>query len=170
MKVTEKQRNSKSCFICGLDNESGVGAPFYALEDGSCATIFQFKFQHQSYPERVHGGIISALLDEVMGRAVWIKDPETYGVTTTLNVTFRRPAKYGVPLKARGYITFQSALGFTAKGELFDSEDNLLAESTAKYLKLSADKVTKGVDANAEMCYYRPDDIKDIEFPPIKTK
>lgn len=34
MKVIGKQKNSKNCFICGLDNKFGVGAPFYNLEDG----------------------------------------------------------------------------------------------------------------------------------------
>ena len=67
MKIIEKQRNSKSCLICGLDNNFGVKAPFYNLEDGSVATVFSFKFEHQSYPERVHGGMVGALLDDVMG-------------------------------------------------------------------------------------------------------
>ena len=35
MKVTAKQRNSKMCVICGLDNSAGVRAPFYTMEDGS---------------------------------------------------------------------------------------------------------------------------------------
>ena len=80
LKVVNKQTNSKYCFICGLDNESGVKAPFYNLEDDSVATLFEFKSNHQSYPGRTHGGVISAMLDELVGRALWIKEPNTYYV------------------------------------------------------------------------------------------
>lgn len=168
MKIIEKQRNSKSCLICGLDNNFGVKAPFYNLEDGSVATVFSFKFEHQSYPERVHGGMVGALLDEVMGRALWVNEPTTYGVTTTMSVTYRRPVPYDTPIKARGYITFNSNLGFSTKGELYDMNGKLLAEATAKYLKLAANKVTDGVDADEEMCYLIEDDLKEIDFPPKK--
>ena len=167
MKIIEKQRNSKNCFICGLDSSCGVRAPFYSMEDGSCATIFKFKFEHQSYPGRVHGGIISALLDEVMGRAIWTSEPTTFGVTTTMSITYRKPVNYDTPLKARGYITFKSALGFSAKGEIYDMQGTLLAQGEAKYLKLPANKVTEGVDADDEMCYLVKDNLTEIDFPKI---
>lgn len=50
MKILSKQRNSRMCMICGLDNEYGVNAPFYNMEDGSVMTVFRYKEQHQSYP------------------------------------------------------------------------------------------------------------------------
>lgn len=64
MKVVRKQRNSRMCIICGLDNEYGVQASFYVMEDGSVMTRFAFRERHQSYPGRVHGGMITAMLDE----------------------------------------------------------------------------------------------------------
>ena len=42
MKVISKQRNSKMCIICGLDNKYGLKAPFYNMEDGSVMTKFQY--------------------------------------------------------------------------------------------------------------------------------
>ena len=63
MKILSKQKNSRMCMICGLDNEYGVNAPFYNMEDGSVMTVFRYKEQHQSYPGRVHGGMITAMLD-----------------------------------------------------------------------------------------------------------
>lgn len=36
MKVVSKQGNSKMCIICGLDNEYGLKAPFYNMEDRKC--------------------------------------------------------------------------------------------------------------------------------------
>ena len=54
--------------------------------------------------------MISTLLDELMGRALWINEPETFGVTTSMSITYRHPVPYGVKLKARGYITFNSKI------------------------------------------------------------
>ena len=77
MKILSKQRNSRMCMICGLDNEYGVNAPFYNMEDGSVMTVFRYKEQHQSYPGRVHGGMITAMLDE-MGK--WIPSWRSWAV------------------------------------------------------------------------------------------
>jgi len=65
MKVVQKQRNSRMCIMCGLDNSAGVRAPFYSMEDGSVVTKFSYREEHQSYPGRVHGGLITAMLDEL---------------------------------------------------------------------------------------------------------
>ena len=165
MKVIGKQLNSKNCIICGLDNPLGLKAPFYNLDDQTVASIFTFSLNHQSYPGRAHGGMITALLDELIGRALWVKSPDVYAVTTSINVTFRKPVPYDVKLKGRGYITFESARWFSAKGEIYDMDGCVLAEATAKYLKLDPKLIQKDVDIHEEMCYLIPDDVTEIEFP-----
>jgi len=82
--------------ICGLDNEYGVNAPFYNMEDGSVMTVFRYKEQHQSYPGRVHGGMITAMLDEMGLRSLWAKElsEETFGVTISLDTKYRKPVPY----------------------------------------------------------------------------
>ena len=34
MKVLSRQSNSRKCIICGMENDRGLKAPFYNLEDG----------------------------------------------------------------------------------------------------------------------------------------
>lgn len=168
MKVIRVQNNSKNCMICGMENPFGLKAPFYVLDDGSVASVFSFKSIHQSYPDRTHGGMVSALLDELMGRALWVVEPEMFGVTTTLNITYRKPTPLDTPVKARAYLTFNSTRGMTAKGQIFDMNDNLLVEGNAKYFKVPFKKMF-GENANMheEMCYQMPLDIKEIDFPVI---
>ena len=167
MKVLFTQKNSKNCIICGMENPFGVKAPFYILDDESVASEFSFNEHHQSYPDRTHGGMVSTFLDEIMGRALWIKEPETFGVTTTLNVTYRKPVPYGVKLKARGYITFCSKIGFSAKVEIYSLDGTLLAQATARYLKMPFNKVfDKNSSFHQEMCYEIPMDKNEFIFPP----
>ena len=168
LKVIKTQNNSKNCLICGMENPFGVKAPFYILEDESVASIFKFKNQHQSYPERTHGGMASALLDELMGRVLWVYEPEMFGVTTTLNITYRKPVPLETLVKARAYMTFNSTRGFIAKGEIFDMQDNLLVQGEAKYFKMPFQKVfSSDSTQHEEMCYAMPIDYEHLNFPPI---
>ena len=170
MKVLRTQRNSKYCLICGMENPLSLKAPFYVLDDNTVASVFTFKPEHQSYPDRTHGGMVSTLLDELMGRSLWINEPDMFGVTTTMSITFRKPTPYGVPLKARGYITFNSNRGFSAKGEVYDMNDNLLVQGEARYFKIAFEKAFSGKSSyHEEMCYEIPMDIEEISFPE-KTK
>ena len=170
IKVVNRQTNSKNCFICGLDNETGVKAPFYNLEDDSVATIFKFLEKHQSYPGRTHGGIISAMLDELIGRALWIKEPDTYAVTTSMTIKFRKPVPYATLIKGRGYIVKDSSRLYVGKGELYDMDNNVLAEVEATYLKMSSEKASNSeTNVEEEMCYNIKDDVNTFDFPPKKT-
>lgn len=165
MRVVGKQTNSKNCIICGMENEFGVKAPFYNMEDGSIATIFKFKFLHQSYPGRVHGGMITSMLDELIGRVLWTSEPDVYAVTTSLEVKFRKPVPYEKEIKGRAVMITNTPRYFVAHGEILDMEGNVLAEAEGKYLKLSTEKIANGdVPVEEEMCYNFEDGVTEIDF------
>lgn len=162
MKVLKKQTNSKMCLICGMENEAGLKAPFYEMEDDSVVSLFTYKEHHQSYPGRVHGGMISCLLDEIIGRAIWIKEPNMWGVTMSLNVKFRKPVPYDEQLKAVGRITNSKSRTFEGIGEIYDSNGVLLASAEAVYFKLPLDKIATSDTPHDEVNVYYPDDVKEI--------
>lgn len=164
MKVIRKQRNSKMCIICGLDNEYGLRAPFYDMEDGSVMTIFRYRTQHQSYPGRVHGGLITAMLDEMGLRALWAERQceEQFGVTVSLETKYRKPVPYDTDLFGRGKVIKESGNFFTVQSEILGKDGNVLASGTVNYMKLSVSRIADGVDAHEEMCYLIEDDIKEI--------
>lgn len=167
MKVTAKQRNSKMCAICGLDNSYGVRAPFYSMEDGSVATLFSYREEHQSYPGRVHGGMITAMLDEMGLRALWAKEGGefTYGVTLSLETKYRKPVPYGVPLVGRGKIVRETGNFLTAECCIMDESRAVLANATIKYIKLTPQQIREGVDEHEEMCYLVEDGVTEIDLP-----
>lgn len=160
MKVIKKQNNSKLCFICGIENEFGLKAPFYEMEDKSVISLFTYHDYHQSYPERVHGGLITAMLDEIAGRAIWIIEPNTWAVTTEIKVKFRKVVPYDVELKAVGKIIKNTRRIFYATAQLFDNEENILAEAEVTYFKLPLEKIsTTGHD---DVNIYIPDNVTEI--------
>lgn len=160
MKVLKKQTNSKKCIICGIDNPFGLKAPFYEMEDGTVITLFQYQELHQSYPERTHGGMICCMLDELIGRAIWIEEPGIWGVTTNLEIKYRKPVPYDTPLKGIGKIIENRSRLFKGHGQILDLEGNVLAEATATYLKLPLEKISTSNHEDVNVMV--PDDIKEI--------
>lgn len=160
MKVIKKQTNSKMCFICGIDNEFGLKAPFYEMEDKTVVSLFSYKECHQSYPGRVHGGLITAMLDEIAGRAIWIDEPETWGVTMNLNIKFRKAVPYDTPLKAVGKIIKNTHRIFVGIASMYDIDNNLLVEAEVTYIKLPISKIAEDVHEDVNILI--PDDVKEI--------
>lgn len=161
MKVIKKQLNSHDCIICGMDNDFGLKAPFYETEDGKVVTRFSYKKEHQSYPGRAHGGMICAMLDELIGRAIWITQPEMWGVTISLEIKYRKPVPYDTELRAVGYILSETSRTFTGKGEITTLDGTILAEATAVYMKLPLSKIASADSEHLEMLMV-PDDVKDV--------
>lgn len=166
MKVISKQRNSRMCIICGLDNPAGVKAPFYNMEDGSVMSLFQFAEFHQSYPGRVHGGMITAMLDEMGLRAMWSKHgaEDDFGVTMSLSSNFRKPVPYAETLIARGELIRETSRFAVIKSQIFDLSGTLLADGELKYLKLDPQVIAAGAVVHEEMPYLIADDITAIDF------
>lgn len=163
MKIVKKQNNSKDCIICGMENDFGVKAPFYELEDGRLATRFTYRKEHQSYPGRVHGGMITCMLDELAGRAIWTIEPDVYAVTTSINVKFRKPVPYCKELYGVGELVRNSRRGFTAYAKICDNDGTILAEADVTYLKLPSERITDS-DMNREMDVYVADDVREWDF------
>lgn len=170
MKVRRKQANSKDCIICGIDNPYGVHASFYEMEDDSLIATFSFSSKHQSYPERTHGGMISAIIDESIGRAVWISDPKIFGCTLKLNIEFHKAVPYDTPLYCVAKIDKKNAISFHGVAEIKNEEGTMLARGDALYMKLRLDQIAPE-HAKEGLLHYEdfdvevPDGITEINIP-----
>lgn len=151
------------CLICGINNKFGVKASFYNMEDGSVGGLFTFLPEHQSYPDRVHGGMISTMIDELAGRALWVTRPDKIAVTIDLSVKYRKPVPYGVRLIGKGVITEMLSRAYTAKCAIMDSDGNVLADGTARYFMIPVDKISDA-PIDDEINIFVPDDVKEIDF------
>lgn len=147
--VVAAQNVSRMCMVCGRDNPWSLKARFYELEDGELLGEFDPLDEHQSYPGRLHGGVSSAMLDETIGRAINISDPEAWGVTVELNVRFRKPVPTDRPVHAIGRITKDSKRLFEGSGEIVLEDGTVAVEATGRYMKLPIDKIAEG-DFEAE--------------------
>lgn len=85
------------CFGCGRDNPIGLKLDMH-MEDGRCVAYFTPKAEHESYGDRMHGGLTSTLLDEVMGDYVF-RTAGKPAYTARLEIRFRSPIRIGETIK-----------------------------------------------------------------------
>lgn len=95
--------SDRKCFVCGPENRVGLNATFL-VDSGlnSAETTLRLSESHQGWQGRVHGGIISALLDEA---AIYACRPiSLHAVTATLAVKFRQPVAVDVEIKVKAKV------------------------------------------------------------------
>lgn len=153
----KKQPTSRMCFVCGEKNPAGTHVHFYEQGDGSVLARFAGLEHHQGYPGRMHGGVITAILDETIGRAVMLHYGEDiWGVTVELNVRFHKPVPLETPLTAVGRITLDRSRLFEGHGELFLPDGTVAAEASGKYVKMDINRIAD-FDTEREEWYVRPE-------------
>ena len=143
-RVTRAQNVSRMCLVCGRDNPLGLRARFYELEGGELLGVFNVREAHQSYPGRAHGGIASAILDETIGRALGITEPNAWGVTIELRVRYRKPVPTDREVRAIARVTKDSKRIFEGKGEIVLEDGSIAVEATGRYLRQPIARITEG--------------------------
>lgn len=91
---------SRTCFVCGEANPIGLGVRF-VVEGGVVRVRTSIDPCFEGYPGRVHGGVITALLDETAGWACTVAVGRLC-LTARISVRFVHPAPGGVPLEVVG--------------------------------------------------------------------
>ena len=164
--VVKKHNAGRGCFVCGVKNPFGLHTDFFELEDGTLAARVTPSVHHQSYPGRLHGGVSAALLDETIGRAINVLEPDTWAVTVEINTRYKKPVPYGVTLTATGRVTENNRRLFTGEGAILLPDGTTAVTATAKYMKLKLSEISD-FEANGEswQCYPYESDPAEIELP-----
>lgn len=132
---------TKGCFVCGTTNPIGLGVEL--VDEGeSVSAHFRPRPEHVGFKDTVHGGLIAALLDEVM---VWVCGVRTgqFAYCAELTVRYRRPARPGRDLVASAkLVTNRQNRVLEAQATLHDGPALLLATATGKYIPVPATAVS----------------------------
>ena len=119
------------CFACGRANPYGLHLDFEVSRDRA-RTRFVSTREHTGYDGYVHGGIVTALLDETMGWAIFHQG--VWGVTAKLAVSFRKPVPVGEELTVTAQVTRETRRAVEIHGEVLDRGGVLLADADGLFL------------------------------------
>jgi acyl-coenzyme A thioesterase PaaI-like protein len=134
-------REDHWCFGCGRQNPIGLKMTFF--EDGEQVwSPWTPLREHQGYEGIVHGGLITTVLDEVMGWAIYVR--KLWAVTGTINVRFRKPVRVGDDLVARAWVETITGRKVDVRATLSRNGSNeVLAEGSAIFIRVSEDQAAE---------------------------
>lgn len=124
------QPNSDFCFVCGRRNPHGLHMTFFDNGVDEVYADYTVPAAYEGYPGLVHGGIVAAMLDEVVGRVSMIGDHHHFMMTVRLDLKYRHPVPIETPLHLVGRIErLRGRLG-KAVGELWLPDGAVAVEAS----------------------------------------
>ncbi len=137
---TEYQRN----FVHGLRNATGLHLQYHLAGD-RVVTTWVAGEDHVGFPGFVHGGLIAAVLDDVMGRCSVLH--RRWVVTGRMETRYREVAPLGAALRVEGWITRLTRRVMQAQAEMSLEDGRVVAEASGTYLPVPQPLVDRMVDA-----------------------
>jgi len=101
-------------------------------EAGSVSGTVRFGMAHIGPPGLAHGGIVAAVLDQVLGLAA--QSAGHRGMTVELQVRYRRGTPLGAVLPLSASLVDASGRRSRARGEIRDGEGRISAEAEAIFV------------------------------------
>lgn len=134
---SSRVRSDHHCFGCGDLNPIGLHLRF-TPRAGGVQAAFLPATEHQGFDNIVHGGIISAILDEGMAWATAYAG--IWAVTGEIRVRFREPLHVGESTTATARITGRRGRTVTTSAEITRENDGgTVATATATFVEVGQD-------------------------------
>jgi len=121
------------CFVCGEENPIGLKLKF-AWEGDRYRTEFIPGVEHQSYTGLMHGGLISTILDEVMGKLLFSRGINT--VTARLEVRFQRPVAIGEKVVFWSEVVADKGKLIETRAQAETADGTSLAQAKAVFMRV----------------------------------
>jgi len=131
-----ERRGFPDSVVMGEANPMGLAArPWQDGEFSYAEAVFDRAFE--GAPQRAHGGILAALLDETMGRASSFAGALAY--TGKLEIFYRAPTPLYTPVLAKAWCEGRERRKVHIRAEVTHG-DTLIAEATAIFIEVDVSK------------------------------
>jgi uncharacterized protein (TIGR00369 family) len=129
---------SPGCYGCGEDNAAGLQLRPY--HDGDwIAADYEATARHRGFSRVVHGGVIAALLDEIVTCAASIAMNQL-AATVKIEVEFLAPMLIGKKYVIRAHHVGPDGKTHLAEGEILDDKGKTIARARGRFIELSPDR------------------------------
>ena len=132
----DKVGHFPDCFISGKANPMGLGMTIWRDEDEAVARV-RLGAAFEGAPGRAHGGIVSAIFDDVMGIVLTIHSSPAF--TARLTVSYLAPVPVGVELEFRARQTWREGRKLFIAAEA-THEGQVLAEAEGLFIALPPER------------------------------
>ena len=132
----------EGCYVCGQSHPRGLRIRFFTGSFGQVCACFKPDCTQTGYKDVVHGGVISTLLDELLGWPIALQTGRV-AVTGELTVRFRKPMSCNHAYLATAYPGKDRGRYWEGKGDIRDDQGNIYATAQGKYFLLSAEQTAQ---------------------------
>lgn len=127
------QDSHHDCFACGVCNKGGLNLHFEIDSDGVAAAFWQPTPAFQSYPDRVHGGVIATMLDSAIVHALFAKG--IAGVTAEMTIRYLKRVGLQEPLHVCGHVESEKHGVFICRAQVHQG-GVLAVRASAKFVAM----------------------------------
>lgn len=127
--IWRKQPNAEMCFVCGRSNAAGLKMHFHDNGVDTVVSELLIPEHCQGYPEITHGGILTAILDEIVGRSIMAGDHHRFMMTVNMQVQFRQPVLVGTKIRAEGKLVRLKSRIAKAQGKIYLPDGQIACEA-----------------------------------------
>ncbi len=132
---------SPACFGCGQENESGIQMRMY-IEDGISKVDLITDKRFCGYIDKIHGGVIFSILDEVMAWApTYVKKQMCLSAEVTIR--YLVPLPIGIPITVEGEFVNDRRLIWHTEGKVLGQDGKIYAKAKGKFLPISMEETLK---------------------------
>ncbi len=131
----DTQKEYEKCYGCGQDNPIGLKMKIYQ-QDNTARAEFTANKLHQGWSGVVHGGIVAALLDEVISYAALFQGMKT--VTARIELRIKHPIPTGEPLTISAAVIRKTRKIAETRGTISLADGTVAAEAEATQYVLNA--------------------------------
>jgi uncharacterized protein (TIGR00369 family) len=130
-----------SCFACGATNPAGLHMTFHT-DDQRVYSFITVPPTMVGWGQTVHGGILSTMLDEIMGwSAIYLLGKIV--VTKSITVEFKKPVQVGDTLTVVGAIGELAGRQITISSEIHCAEKGLCARAEGTFTVIAPDTAVR---------------------------
>ncbi|MEA2001997.1 MAG: PaaI family thioesterase [Actinomycetota bacterium] len=120
------------CFGCGVNNPIGLRLDDFEQVDNTVRAVFVPRQDFHGFSDLLHGGIVAAGLDEIMGwTAILVENVMV--MTGTLDLRYRKPAPVDTTFTLEGELVERRSRRLRLSGRMLDGE-TVVAEATGMFL------------------------------------
>ncbi len=132
-------RSDDNCFVCGEANPRGLQVVFTVNEkERTIEAVHTFSQVYQGYAGRVHGGVLSLLLDEAMVKLAF--ELGLPAVTGEITVRFPAPLTTGVEVGVVGRLVRVERRIIIAESRAEATTGEVVAEARARLFRIKDDR------------------------------
>ena len=148
-----------TCFVCGQAHPCGLRIRFFVGEFGQVHAWSSPDATQTGYENIVHGGVVSALLDELLGWPIVLQTGRM-AYTAELTVRFVKPVRVGCTYLATAHPGTDRGRYWEGSGDIRGEDGKVYVKGHGKYFLLSSAQTRTVVDGLT----YQPGDPPVLRY------